>query len=120
MATASVVSEVKYVDRNVVKQIWTFITGLEGHGNPFSGAAYPDKSIQFSGASGGTSSVVIEGSNDDAASGTYHTLADPQGNVLTAGNSRVEAVLENTRWIRPRASTVTAGSSIVVSLIAKG
>lgn len=60
----------------------------------------------------GTSSLFIEGSNNSTtgSDGAWIYLADPQGNNinLNASSGMIEAVLENPRWIRPRAGTGTA------------
>jgi hypothetical protein len=61
-----------------------------------------DKSVQIQGTQGVGGAMLIEGSNDGT---NYVTLTDPQGNALTMTTVGViEQILENTRFIRPRAT----------------
>ena len=84
----------------------------------YGGMLFSDKSIQCF-RSGTTATVdtqvLIEGSNEmaqvDPTLLTFATLTDPQGNALTflgATNTfRIEGILENCVYIRPRITTVT-------------
>ncbi len=78
---------------------------------------YVDKTIQVSGDFGTSGECTIEGSIDDAteASPTYVTLADPQGTdiAIVSADKRLETVLENVVFIRPR---ISAGTSVVLNI----
>lgn len=67
------------------------------------------RSVQVDGTFGGAT-VVIEGSNDGT---TYYTLRDPQGNALSFTTANLKAILETTRWIRPKTS---GGSGTVIAV----
>jgi hypothetical protein len=79
---------------------WEGITTTDTVGEAFPGAAYPDKSVQVQGTFAAVATIVIQGCNE-ATPTNWHTLADPQGNPLSFTAAGLEAVLENTRWIRP-------------------
>ena len=67
----------------------------------------------------GTSSVFFEGSNNstDGLDGNWSHLTDAQGNNINLGvnSGHIEAVVENTFFIRPRVGTGT-GSLVAVHL----
>ncbi len=75
----------------------------------------PDKSVQVDGNFGSGGDIRVEGSLDPAAA-VWGQLADPQGNAisfLAANDEDVEAILQNTFWIRP---TVAAGTGVSVTV----
>lgn len=121
MATISPVGS--WIGKGVHQTVWDGITAstdtIIGGGSPMLG----DKSVAvYSQTATGFNSVVItiQGSNDDTPTGNYTDLADAQGNVLTFSANKVEQILENPRWIRPRASGATGGSqSLKVVLISR-
>lgn len=77
---------------------------------------YADRSVQVSGTFGGAS-VDIEGSNDGS---NWSTLNDPQGNALTfSGGSRIEAILELSRYIRPKVTGGDGTTAILVSMLVR-
>ena len=81
------------------------------------GAGGADRSVQFLGTFG-TSTLLIEGSNDGGT--TWATLADPQGNALSKTAAGIEAVLEYTRAIRPSVAGGGSGSGLKVYLVVRG
>lgn len=66
---------------------------------------FPDVSVQVFGTFGVGGNLRIEGSNELVPTNAA-TLNDPQANALDFTAAKIEQVLENVRWIRPR---VTAG-----------
>lgn len=83
------------------------------------GMLFSDKSIQVFKKSSGTvdTQILIEGSNEmntvDPTALTYSTLTDPQGNALLYAPTtipRIEGVLENVVFLRPRVTTVSSSS----------
>lgn len=63
----------------------------------YGGAA--DRSVQATGIFGGAT-VTIEGTLETVPT-TYGTLTDPQGNGLVLSNSKIEAITEMVRHVRP-------------------
>jgi hypothetical protein len=79
---------------------WEALTTANNDGEAFPAAAYPDKSVQVQGTFGAAATIAIQGCNEEVPVNWY-TLTDPQGNSLTFTAAKIEAILENTRWIRP-------------------
>jgi hypothetical protein len=90
-----------YGDRAHVLSWAGLLNGDDGTPVEMPGSA--DRSIQFVGTFGAGGTIVLEGSNDGV---NYVTLTDPQGNAISKTAAGIEAVLELTRFVRPR---VTAG-----------
>lgn len=78
---------------------WTGL-GVGDTGVPFAVAQYTDKTVQFLNMAAG---MTVEGSlNPDAATASYHTLNDPQGNPLSANTTnKIENILEHCYLLRP-------------------
>lgn len=72
-------------------------------GAPLEMPGSNDRSVQFVGTFGVGGTIVLEGSNDGT---NWRTLNDPNGNPISKTATDLEAVLELTRYVRPR---VTAG-----------
>ena len=85
-------------------------------GAPAEYTHYADRSVQVSGTFGTGGVVVLEGSLDGT---NYETLADPQGNALSFTASKIEAVTEATRYIRPRVTAGDGSTSINVSVLVR-
>lgn len=110
---------IRAITRGAYVITWTFASGVFASGDvgvPFDGVMLPDKTVQVHGfVASGTSNIIIEGTNhlsttvaSGIATGPWDTLNDPQGNALTyTATSRVETILENPRFIRPRVNTAT-------------
>ena len=76
-----------------------------------------DRTVQITGTFTGSPTIVIEGSNDGT---NYETLTDPQGNALSFTAAGLEAISENPKYIRPRATAGTGGADVDVRLNMKG
>lgn len=66
-------------------------------GQPFENPGWADRSIQITGTFD-SATCTFEGSNDGS---TWVTLLDPQGNAISKTSAALEAILENTRYVRP-------------------
>jgi hypothetical protein len=100
---------------------WASLTETNNTGEPIPAAYLADKSVHVRGTWGSGGKCQIQGSNEAdvaPASANYTVLADPQGVILELTADKIEAVLENSYWIRP---AVTAGTGVTVSvwLVAK-
>lgn len=100
--------------RNAMKVSWQ---GLEQGetGDAFLVASFADRSAQVSGVFGGAT-VVIEGSNNDS---TYHTLTDPQGNLISFTTPGLELVMELVSSIRPRVVGGDGTTSLNIDMVVK-
>lgn len=96
---------------------WAPLTfaGLDD-GAPVDLVQYADRSIQVFGTFGTGGSVRIEGSLDGT---NWAVLTDPQGNDLNITTSKIEAVAEMTRFIRPRVTAGDGTTSVTVMLVAR-
>lgn len=117
MATADIAAAHVMIARGVCQMHWQ-ATGVTGVGFAMNAPGFPDKTVQVLGPTGGTTQVVIEGSNEDTPTGVFTTLVDPQGNDLDFTDAAVEAILENPRFIRPRFPVAT-GPTVDVRIIAR-
>lgn len=95
---------------------WTPLLNTDT-GNPFENPGSSDRSVQVTGTFGVGGSVQIEGSNDGT---NWSILTDPQGNNLTFTSSKIEAVSELTRYIRPNVTAGDGSTSLTVSLLVSG
>lgn len=102
----------------VMKVAWLGLDNTDTDGEKFACAKLSDKSIQVFGTDFDSGTVTIQGSNDGGT--TWATLTDPQANALTFTTARLEAVLENTEYIRPVLSGAGVDADVNVYLIAKG
>ena len=78
--------------------------GESGQALEMTGAA--DRSVQVTGTFGSGGNLRVQGSNDGV---NWNTLTDPQGNDINITVSKIEQIMEITRYIRP---SVTAGSGV--------
>jgi len=81
------------------------------------GVTFADKAVHVKGnfSVGGT--VVIEGSNDGV---TWVALTDPQGGALdTIITEAIEAILENTAYIRPRVTAGDGSTNLTVIIVGR-
>lgn len=86
-------------------------------GAPIDLVPYADRSIQVTGTFGTGGNCRIEGSIDGT---NYATLTDPQGNSLDVGSTKIEAVTELVRFIRPRITAGDGTTSLVATLLVRG
>ena len=100
------------IARGVVVTRWDTFTVSGDVGGVLDAPHYPDKSVQVIGLPGGTTNIVIEGSNDAPSNGNFQTLVDTQGNLLsffgTMDPTGIEQILDNPRYIRPRLDAITS------------
>lgn len=85
-------------------------------GGPIEAAEFADRTMQFTGTFGAGGSVSGQGSNDGT---NYATLADPQGNALTATAAKIEQVLECVRYLRPNVTAGDGTTSLTVTMFAR-
>ena len=84
----------------------------EGSRVAFAGAS--DRTVQVVGTFGTGGSVEIEGSNDGI---NWAPLTDPRGNLLIFSGSKIEAVSELTRYLRPRITGGDGTTALTVTLL---
>lgn len=99
-------------DGSVTMAVWP-LTTADHTGDALSWADWADRSVTFAGTWGGAT-AALEGSNDGS---TWIPLADPQGTAITKTANGIEAVLELTRFVRPRLSTVGAGATVSATIL---
>ncbi len=127
MATADVIGATKALARGVYQTVWSWTSTATGASNPMSCHAYPDKTVQAFHPTGGTSRIVIEGSNVTAAlngadigsASDWTVLTTPTDGLLQVAGAFVNSgdikvIRENPRWIRGRASTVTGNIKVII------
>lgn len=76
---------------------------------------FPDISVQVLGTFGAGGNLRLEGCNEVTPT-NWATLADPQANALDITAAKIEQVLENVRWIRPRVTAGDGTTSLTVRL----
>ncbi len=105
--------------KGVYKATWAGFTAT-GFGTPFDAPFLSDKSVQVYGTTGTGGVITIEGSNV-GATGVYTTLDDPQGAALSglATGAKIETVLDNTLFIRPRCTAAGSLTDLNVVIIAR-
>jgi hypothetical protein len=105
MATTGYVVQSQQPNFVVVK--WPAILTAASIGDWFACPHYSEKTITIDGTFDG-STVTIEGCIDTTQSA--FPLTDPQGNAISASSQKIESVLENTYFIRPKVTGGTAPS----------
>ena len=83
-------------------------------GSPIEMPGHSIRSIQFTGTFGTGGTIQIEGSNDGT---NYVVLTDPQGNNVSKTAAGIEAVVEVTRYIRPRVTAGDGATDLTASLL---
>ena|SRR5579872_2658549 len=81
-----------------------------------------DRTVQFEGT-WGAGTTTLEGSDDDDGSGSvgnYHTLHDPQGNLISVTAAALIQISENPMWIRPSVSGADGTTNVTVTLLSRG
>lgn len=118
MATLNYSSDsVKTFRDRVLIVTWSPLTHTgSDQGAPLEMPGFADRSVQVSGTFGSGGSVRIEGSNDGT---NYAVLTDPQGNALDITAAKIEAIMELTRYIRPRVTAGDGSTSLTVSMLIK-
>ena len=120
-APAALITNGKYISKGVYSMGWS--ATVAGVGNPMYAAALPDKTFQLQGPTGGTSNIVIEGTNGSTVStATWITLTTPTDGLIDFTNvtgSILKVIRENPRMIRPNFVTVTTGKTLTCTIIAR-
>ena len=125
MATATgTFAACEALSRGVYRMDWSSDSGVTGVGNPFVGAHLPDKTVALYGPTGGTSQIIIEGTNGSVVStATWVTLSTPSLGDLDFTNvtgGKMLIVRENPFMIRPRFAVVTTGKVLNAVIVARG
>lgn len=96
---------------------WTPLTTTNVDGGAIEMPGSADRTIQFTGTFGASATVILQGSNFPApvasTDADWFTLTDPQGNAISKTAAAGEAVLELTRWIRPKLTSGGDGSTAI-------
>ena len=98
-----------------VKLFTYALTTADHTGTGLEWAQWADRSVTFTGTWGG-STAGLEGSNDGT---TWIALADPQGSAISKTANGIEAVLELTRYVRPRLTVVGTGAAVTASILCR-
>ena len=117
MATAVVIAKTVWNSPGVAVMSWS--ATVSGFGNPLNAPHLTDKTVEVRGPTGGTSRVIWEGSND-APTGIFYTIQSIQGVDLNYATEGLDLVAQNPLYIRPRFDTVTAGKTLVATIVARG
>jgi polygalacturonase len=103
--------------------VWTPLTTTNADGAAIEMPGSSDRTIQFTGTFGAGGTVILQGSNFlSPTAGTdadWFTLTDPQGNAISKTAAAGEAVLELTRWIRPKVTAGDGTTAISARLLVK-
>lgn len=89
---------------------WVGITSADTC-TPARFAGAPDRTVQIDGTFDGAT-IALQGTLDADAM-AYATLTDPQGNAISATSTRLEAVTENVRFVKPTVTSAGGGSTSV-------
>lgn len=95
---------------------WAALVGAGDVGAGVQMGGWADRTVQLTGTwAAGT--VLMEGSNDstDGANGIWLPLTDPQGVAISKTADALEAILELTRWVRPRCTVAVTSVVVVMS-----
>lgn len=101
-------------DGSVIQSKWT-LTGTND-GEPLLASQWADRSVQVgvTGDNFNAGTVIIEGSNDGT---TWTNISNPAGSALSFTAAGLKQILENTAYVRPRASVSV--TSVQVFLVAR-
>ena len=92
---------------------WT-LTTADHTGVGIEATPWADRSVMVQSVAYGTSTTGLEGSNDGSV---WVALADPQGTAISKTADSVEAILELTRYMRPRLTVVGTAATVTVSML---
>jgi len=118
MAEITVTGVSDWISKGVMRTIWANFNST-GNGTQLEAPNLPDKTVTVYGtyvSGGGT--ILIQGS-EVGGTGLWFTLADPQGNALSIATGKVEQILENPRYIRPRMSAQASTTSVNIVIISQ-
>lgn len=101
---------------------WTPLTDTNVDGQALEMPGSADRTVQITGTFD-TTTVVMQGSNAPSPAADtdtdWFTLTDPSSTAISKTAAAGEAVLELTRWIRPKVTAGGASTSITVRLLVK-
>jgi hypothetical protein len=106
-----------YVSVNGAVQAYTWtLTTADPTGQAVIGADFADRSFTLTGTWGGAT-ATLEGSNDGT---TWVPLSDAAGATdATATANKAITVVELTRYIRPKLTTIGSGATVTATLLAR-
>lgn len=94
--------------------VWTPLTTTNADGRPVEMPGSVVRSIHFSGTFGTGGTIKLQGSNNGTS---WVDLTDPQGNAISKTAEAIEAIEENTRYVRPFVSAGDGTTSLTATLI---
>lgn len=102
---------------------WT--ATVSGPGNPFIGPYMEDMTFALYGPTGGTSQIILEGTNGSVVStATWVTLLESVSGAALDYTNVTGGVMVSPRarprMIRPRFAVVTSGKTLNVNMVARG
>jgi hypothetical protein len=124
MATvAAVIEKIETFGDNAHVVRWGPLTTTDADGGAVEMPGSSDRTVQFTGTFGVGGTIIMQGSNVLApVAGTdndWFPLTDPQGNAISKTSAAGEAVLELTRWIRPKVTAGDGTTSLTARLLVK-
>ena len=121
-AIAALLTKCEAISKGVYAMNWS--AAVSGVGNPFVGPHLDWSTVQVQGPTGGTSQVIIEGTNGQTVStATWITLESVSGESLAFTNvtgGRMFSIREIPFMVRPRFETVTTSKTLTVKMIVRG
>ena len=111
MATYVVAAVGSFLSDGITRHKWDWTTTATGFGEPVQLGNYTELWAQFSGVTGGTSRIILEGAM--FSSGDWITLSSPTGLSLSFNDAEpavVYQVEQHLPFIRPKVSTVTSAT----------
>jgi hypothetical protein len=114
MATVPYTESVKNsVLGTVITITWTPVSSGD-QGEPYFLGAIPDASVVLLGTLG---TMLLQGSNELPLPLNWFTLTNEAHTAITeAGGARIEQILQSPAWIRPNASGVASGATILLTI----
>ncbi len=100
-------------DRSVMLVTWP-LTTADHTGDAVAWSDWADRSVTFTSAAWGGSTVALEGSNNGT---DFVPITDPQGTAITRTSNGIEAATEITRFVRARLTTVGSGAVVSAQLL---
>ena len=97
---------------SIVMAVWN-LTSADATGDALRWADWADRSVTFAGTWGGAT-AALESSNGGS---TWVPLDDPQATATSKTANGIEAVLELTRFVRPKLTTVGAGAVLAATIL---
>ena len=93
------------------------LTTADHTGAEIDASTYADRTAFFESVAWGGSTAAVEGAN--VKTGAFIGLADVQGTAISKTANGVENIVELTRLIRPRLTTVGTAAAVTVSMMVR-